>query len=346
MIHAWKLEQIIIHENYVWSCHGCTRLSLRLVFPFGFGINIGKVNLLGMMVLTKDTLRMPIRFSLAILLGMIGVLFLNSIAIIKNDNVAAVGLFSCIIAVAGEDISMGPIIHKALQRSIGVCIGGLCGYILLFIPAVLLPNAPEACLLVIPSTFSFIIQWLTKGGWEYGTAFLKKRKAGHMIIQLQIAFGVVYVGSWKSSTVQADTAVIRTLAILVGCFVLFLASLISFPQTSLQVSCAELAASLKSSGKLVVTVCSDKTHGISLQPYDHLGKVKEEIKPDDHVKLLDSIDTKLLRGTYTVLYCTILYLLSAVRPLHSNNFFNISAVFYVTCCIFFVSSIITTILTN
>ena len=118
-----------------------------------------------------------------------------------------------------------------------------------------------------------------------------------MIIQLQIAFGVVYIGSWQDSSASPSVAIIRTLAILYGCLAIFLSSMIAIPLTSLNVSAMELSECLRSVGKLAVSVCNDKTHGVMLLPYDHRAKAQATAPTsDEHTKFMDAIDGKLNRG--------------------------------------------------
>lgn len=214
------------------------------------------------------------------------------------DGVGAVGLFGTIMAVAAEDVSLGPIIHKSIMRMIGVCFGGFLGYIMLFFPVVLLPGARSACLFIILTVVVSGVQFCTKGGFPQLTAFLKQRKCSHMIIQFQIAFGTIFIGAWHSDTVNVMVATVRTLAIVYGCICLLVASMIALPQTSLHVSCAELAECLRKEGSLAVTIINDRTRGVEMQPFDHHAKEYAPLKPkpDEHIKLMESIETKLARG--------------------------------------------------
>jgi hypothetical protein len=245
---------------------------------------------------SDDCLRMTLRHALAVMFGAVGIIAMHHLYPQGFDGVGAVGLFSTIMAVAAEDVSIGPIIHKSMMRSAGVCLGGLLGYICLYFPVVILTSAREACLVIILTAVVSLTQYATKGGWPRLSALIKQRKGGHMVIQFQIAFGTIFIGAWHGSEVSVMVAVTRTLAIVYGCMCLLAASLIALPQTSLMASCSELASCLRTGGKLAVTVCSDRTNGVLLEPYDHLAKGFSALKTDDHMKLMDSIDIKLSRG--------------------------------------------------
>lgn len=245
---------------------------------------------------------MILRHSIAIFFGTIAIYLMHTYFETNFDAVASVGLFSCICAVVGEDTSLGPVIYKSFYRSVGVCFGGICGYILLFIPILLFPDTKNICLIFVPTMFITLVQWISKGGNSYITKALKKHKAGHIIIQLQVAFGVVYVGSWDVPKNALGVAIFRTSAILVGCISLLLASLIAYPQTSLNAISFELATCLRTLGKLITTVTHDRACGVALAPYDHRGKVFDTALLDDHIVMLDSVDSKLSRGTCALLF--------------------------------------------
>jgi hypothetical protein len=246
-----------------------------------------------------ETKRMTARYFLSVGFGSCGVLFLKKFWQSSFDSVAAVALFSCIIAVAGEDQSLGPVVAKAIQRVCGACLGGFLGYIMLNIPMNLPSEYRDACLVLIPSFFCGFVQWSTKGGIDKLSKFIKANKLTHLLIQLQVGFGVVYVGSWSALTNGLMVAICRTLAIVFGIFSLLLGSIIAFPQTSLQASSADLAISLKTLGKLIVALCHDRVTGIELPPFDHRGRIFATLKtPDEHMKLLDTIETKFARGNY------------------------------------------------
>jgi hypothetical protein len=245
---------------------------------------------------TLDCQRMTSRHFIAVSMAALGILVMHRVYPQGFDGVGSVGMFSTIMAVAAEDVSIGPIIHKSMMRTGGVCLGGLAGYIMLYFPVVLLPHAKSECLAIILPFFVFTVQYLTKGGWPRLTTFLKTNKGGHSIIQFQIAFGTIFIGAWYTDEMNIMVAIVRTLAIVYGCFCLLIAALVSFPQTSLHASCSELSHCIKTCGKLFVTVCSDRTKGVNLEPYDHVAKGFKAQKADDHIKLMDSIETKLARG--------------------------------------------------
>lgn len=249
--------------------------------------------------MTLDQKRMTLRYFLSVFLGTLGILILQQYFQSNFDSVAAVALYSCIIAVTGEDQSLGPVLSKSLFRFIGVFIGGIFGYLFLYIPTTLLPNTKVICLLLIPSLFCGTIQWISKGGIPKLSKLISNKKATHLLIQLQVAFGIVYVGSWDALDRGLLVAACRTCAIMYGCIALLLASLISYPQTSMNVSNMETAACLRNVGKLFVAICHDRIQCMEMNPYDHRGKVFATLKsPDDHMKLIDTIDSKVTRGNF------------------------------------------------
>ena len=239
-------------------------------------------------------IRTILRYCVATVLASI-TLFISSRFV--DDNVAAVGLFSTIIVVIGEDISLGPVIYKSLFRSSGVLIGGVSGLLLLYFPSKLFPSDP--CLIIIPIAFVGLVQILTKGGSSTITAFIKKKKASHLVIQLQIAFGVVYIGSWNNPQNGLKAGINRTVAILLGCTILLLTSFIIYPVTSLYASAEELCICLRTSSKLLHITCKDRCDGITLPPYNHKARIFgwdiTDIEPDPHMTLLDKLDAKLAR---------------------------------------------------
>lgn len=248
-------------------------------------------------IMSLDQKRMTLRYILSVFFGTFGILILKEYFKSSFDSVAAVALYSCIIAISGEDQSLGPVISKSLFRLIGVFIGGIFGYLFLYIPTTILPNAKIPCLLLIPSIFCGLIQWISKGGIPKLSKLISNKKASHLLIQLQVAFGIVYVGSWDALERGLLVAACRTCAIMYGCIVLLFASLISYPQTSMNVSNMEIATCLRSVGKLFVAICHDRIQCTEMNPYDHRGKVFATLQsPDDHMKLLDIIDSKITRG--------------------------------------------------
>jgi hypothetical protein len=238
---------------------------------------------------------MTMRHALAVVFGGIGMIAMHHLYPEGFDGIGAVSLFTAIIAVAPEDMSLGPIIHKSLFRVVGVCLGGLMGYILLFFPIVLVHHSREACLIVIITTYIFFAQYATRGGWSLVSSFVKDKRAAHMTLQFQLAFGAVFIGGWNSDQNSVLVSSIRTLSIVYGCVCVLLSSLITLPQTSLHASCSELASSLRAGGQLTVLVCSDRANGVRLDPYDHLARGFSSMKPDGHIELMDTIDTKLAR---------------------------------------------------
>jgi hypothetical protein len=248
--------------------------------------------------LSEDQKRMTLRYILSVFLGTLGILFLQSYFQSNYDSVASVALFGCIIAVTGEDQSLGPVISKSLFRILGVFIGGVLGYLFLYLPTNLFSNSKVECLLLIPAMFCGFIQWITKGGMPSLAKLIKTKKATHLLIQIQVAFGIVYVGSWDALDRGLLVAICRTCAILYGCVALLIASLVSYPKTSMNVCSVELASCLRSVGQLFVAICKDRVECIGLGPYDHRGKIFATlISPDDHMKIIETIDVKLTRGS-------------------------------------------------
>lgn len=252
--------------------------------------------------LSEDQKRMTLRYLLSVFLGTLGILFLQSYFQSNYDSVASVALFGCIIAVTGEDQSLGPVISKSLFRILGVSIGGIFGYLFLYLPTHLFQSSKVECLLIIPAIFCAWIQWLTKGGMPSLTKLIKAKKATHLLIQIQVAFGIVYVGSWDALDRGLLVALCRTCAILYGCLALLVASLISYPKTSMNVCCVEIATCFRSVGQLFLAICNDRVEGVGLGPYDHRGKVLATLtSPDDHMKIIEAIDAKLTRGIFLLL---------------------------------------------
>lgn len=157
-----------------------------------------------------------LRYAIAVFLGSCTIYVLKTYwKAFVLDKVACVALFSCIISVTGEDESMGPVIYKLMFRSLGVLVGGLSGYLLLYFPTLLLPNYKGICLLVIPAVYITTIQYLAK--WNpFFSGVIKRYKAGHLLLQLQMAFGVIYVGSWDDRTHGFQVAITRICAVWVG----------------------------------------------------------------------------------------------------------------------------------
>ena len=246
----------------------------------------------------EENRRIVVRYALATLLATVGIYLLESYFRNSFDSVAAVGLFSCIIAVTGEDTSLGPVIYKSACRGAGACLGGICGYALLFIPLRVMSANRKLALIIVPTVFVAMVQWLTKGGSERLTVFVKNKKLGHLIIQLQVAFGAVFVGSWSAPEDALMLSAGRTVGILYGCVTLLFAAVVAFPQTSLHASCEQLSASLRASGGLLEALCRDRIEGRSMDPYDHS---KREFVTDEHVALLGKLDTMLARGVHSVI---------------------------------------------
>ena len=250
------------------------------------------------MSIAKENYRMPFRHGVAVLIGTLFIVLMQKYMSSYFDSVAATALFSCIISITGEDISLGPVILKGLYRSLGVVMGGTCGFILLYVPSILLPLRREICLFLIPVSFIALVQWLTTGGSSVLTELIAKRKAKHCIIQLQIGFGLVYVGSWNSPQHGFDVAIGRTSGILVGSIAVLLGACIAFPSTSMHVSSDKLASTLKTAGGLLTALCKDRVSGVQMAPYDYRGRVFATLKaPDDHMVLLDKMDKDISRGT-------------------------------------------------
>jgi hypothetical protein len=251
----------------------------------------------------EEQRRIITRYTLATLLATGGIFVLESF--FSNggfDSVAAVGLFSCIIAVTGEDTSLAPIIYKSICRSTGALIGGACGFLLLFIPMKLFPSNKKLALIIVPTIFVAFVQWLTQGGSVGLTKFVKEKKINHLVIQLQVAFGAVFVGSWNYPTGDAlMTSVCRTAGILYGCVALLIAAVVAYPQTSLHASCASLAESLRAAGQLLETISRDRVEGRAMDPYNHARLPVVRTVEDEHATLLQKIETNLTRGE--LFYC-------------------------------------------
>ena len=250
------------------------------------------------MGLTIENRRIIARYSLATLLATVGIYILESYFTSSFDSVAAVGLFSCIIAVTGEDTSLGPVIYKSICRSVGALIGGMCGYGLLLVPMTILPSNRKVALILVPTLFVASIQWVTKGGSIRLTKFVKEKKIGHLIIQLQVAFGAVFVGSWNFPDDALMTSACRTLGILYGSASLFIAAVIAFPQTSMHACCETLTECLDTQGRLAEIICRDRIEGRIMDPYDHY---KKNFIEDEHASLLAKIETMLTRGKYILI---------------------------------------------
>ena len=265
----------------------------------------------------EENRRIVARYALATLLATIGIFVLESYFKNSFDSVAAVGLFSCIIAVAGEDTSLGPVIYKSACRAVGACLGGICGYALLYIPLRVMSSNRKLALIIVPTTFVALVQWLTKGGSDWLTALVKKKKIGHLVIQLQVAFGAVFVGSWSAPEDALMVSAGRTLGILYGCVTLLFAAMVAFPQTSLHASCEQLSACLRASGGLLEALCRDRIEGRSMDPYDHS---KRSFVTDEHVTLLQKLDTKLTRGI------RLAPIIALIRP-YSSHYLSCSYLF-------------------
>lgn len=244
-----------------------------------------------------DSYRLPLRYGIAVLCGTLFIFVMQRYLDTVFDPVAATALFSCIIAVTGEDVSLGPVILKTVYRSIGVVIGGISGYLLLYIPMVLFPEDKEVCLFLVPLFFIVSVQWITTGGWRALTAHIEKNKGNHCVIQLQVGFGLVYVGSWDSPDGGFNVAFGRMGGILAGGVAVLVGAYFAFPDTSIHVSSSKLSASMKTAGKLLVALCKDRVSGVNMAPYDYRGKVFASLKtPDDHMTLIDTMDKNIARG--------------------------------------------------
>lgn len=239
-----------------------------------------------------------LRYSIAVFLGSCTIYFLKTYwKAFVLDKVACVALFSCIISVTGEDESLGPVLYKLLFRSCGVLVGGLSGYLLLYFPTYLLPHHKGVCLLVIPVAYITIVQYFAKWN-KFFSGIIKRYKANHLLLQLQMAFGVIYVGSWDDRSHGFQVAVTRICAIWVGSVSLLVASLLVFPQTSLHLSVVELCECMHLTGKLVRLLCQNKIDGQVALSYDysiHTATVAATAF-DEQSQLLDKIEIKLNRG--------------------------------------------------
>jgi hypothetical protein len=251
------------------------------------------------MVIKKDGMRMILRYGLAGLLASLSVFLMHEYWDSHFDNVASVVLFSSIIAITGEDVSLGPVLFKSIFRTVGVCIGGCSGFILLLFPTAVFPNSKTACLLVIPCVFVSTVQYICNGGSTYITALLKKNKAKYLTVQMQIGFGTVYFGSWDAPTDGLSIAIVRTGAIFLGVILLLISSLVVYPDTSLHASASELCVCLETCGQLLISSCKNRVGGVALPPYNHKARVfgwdVSEAPIDAHMKCLQTIDDKTAR---------------------------------------------------
>ena len=75
-----------------------------------------------------------LRYFLAVLFGCISITVMNEAFDSSFDKVASTSLFGCIMSVANEDESLGPVIHKGMNRFCGACVGGFCGmYVCMYV---------------------------------------------------------------------------------------------------------------------------------------------------------------------------------------------------------------------
>lgn len=86
-------------------------------------------------------------------------------------------------------------------------------------------------------------------------------------------------------------------SILAGVLCLLLASVLAFPETSLQASTSNMADSLQQLGTLYVKVTNHRIQGRAMPRYDHR-QILFATAPvmDEHVRLLMSVDKKCARG--------------------------------------------------
>jgi hypothetical protein len=68
-----------------------------------------------------------LRYVLAVVFGCVSIAVMTSSFDSAFDGIASTSLFGCIASVANEDESLGPVIHKGMNRFGGACLGGFCG---------------------------------------------------------------------------------------------------------------------------------------------------------------------------------------------------------------------------
>jgi hypothetical protein len=68
-----------------------------------------------------------LRYVLAVLFGCVSIAVMTSLFDSTFKGVASTSLFACIASVANEDESLGPVLHKGLNRFGGACLGGFFG---------------------------------------------------------------------------------------------------------------------------------------------------------------------------------------------------------------------------
>lgn len=259
---------------------------------------------------TLQKYRMFFRYIIAVFLGCVSIYLMELYKSNNFDVVAAVVLFNCIIVVSGEDASIGPVVYKSFYRSCGVCFGGFCGYMLLYIPRFVLPNHKELCLFLIPSLYVGSIQYLTNdgSGLTWITQFIKRNKAKHFILQLQVSFGVIYVGSWNTAANEADfnefyLACYRTSAVLIGVLSLLLASIIAFPITSFHVVSNDVSTNLTSTGELFESLVHGRISGIKLTRFNHKSKAHQVMtQQDKHMNWLEKMESSRIHGQLITCY--------------------------------------------
>lgn len=272
------------------------------------------------MSITIDSWRMILRHFFSGLLVSTLIYIIQTSINTNFDNVAAVGLFSAVVVIIGEDVTLGPVIFKSIFRLFGVFLGGTIAYLLLlFTQNVLLSKSlKDISFFIFPCVYITIIQYLTKGGNEYITLLIKKNKGTHFLLQLQVGFGTVYFGYFNhirnndsNSLNSLYIALIRTFAIFTGCALLLIVSMLVLPQTSLYASAIELDICFKTSSELLITSCENRRNGTKLSPYNHKALVfgwnVNDIPIDSHTKCLKILDDKTSRSKFNIFYIFIFY---------------------------------------
>lgn len=244
--------------------------------------------------------RILLRYCLAVLLGGVCVAAFIVLSQYPFDAVAGTTLFAFMISVGNEDESLGPVIHKTLNRFCGACLGGICGYCFILL-VLLFPSAfPYVSVIVFPLIFVTLVQAVAESTYVSNN-YIEKYKLKHFVIQVQVGFGLVYMGHVLSgsSARRSDTfkvAVIRTCAQMAGVLCLLIASLLAYPETSTEATARCLSETLNVVGDLTQTMVKTRVEGHTLARYNH-HQVLLGAPPDAQISAFLSIEKKLKRAT-------------------------------------------------
>lgn len=103
------------------------------------------------------------------------------------------------------------------------------------------------------------------------------------------------MGSWDDNQSGFNVALARTVAVLVGGVILLFSSFLAYPETSLKASSDSLSICIRTTGSLLVNLANDKIEDKELKRFDHRGKIFSSKSQDNHITMLELIDTKLNR---------------------------------------------------